>query len=143
MTSKWGNLFFPRPWLYERGGLPVIYQPHSLLSDFPDIPLQYRFRHVPYNPVSGPDFTWQREWRVHAPELPFTPADAVVIVPSFEESEGLLYDIEEDGDYIDGEAVSFPSLIPRWSFIAHDQFHNITHLDDNAIELSIRDDLPE
>jgi len=134
---------FRKTWLFERGGLPVIYQPASLLKAFPDLPIEYRFRHVAYCPPAGLDFTWQREWRVHAAELDFTPADAVVIVPSFGEADGLLYDIEPDGDYVDGEFETFPALIPRWSFIAHDQFANIAHLDDNAIELSIRDDLPE
>ena len=65
-------------WLSERGGRPVIYQTDGedqLLNE------AQRFRHVRYEPGSV-DFTWEREWRIHIPELELDPGQTTLVVPN-------------------------------------------------------------
>ena len=66
--SQFG-LMFHKPWVYDRGGRPVIYQPES---DFDVLPEEFRWRHVRYEPTAEQiiDFTWEREWRIPC-DLPF------------------------------------------------------------------------
>jgi len=78
--SQFG-LIFEKSWVYDRGGRPVIYQPDS---DFSILPEELRWRHVRFEPTAEQviDFTWEREWRIHCDELPFSQAEAVVVVPN-------------------------------------------------------------
>jgi len=66
---------FPKSWVYDRGGRPVIYGPWS---DFGILPEELRWRHVRYEPTGEQviDFTWEREWRMRCDELPFSPAES-------------------------------------------------------------------
>jgi len=78
--SQFG-LMFDKSWVYDRGGRPVIYQPDT---DFSILPEELRWRHVRFEPNGQHiiDFTWEREWRIRCDELPFSPAEAVIVVPS-------------------------------------------------------------
>jgi len=94
--SQFG-LMFEKRWVYERGGRPAIYQPDD---DFCRLPEELRWRHVRFEPVADPvvDFTWEREWRIPCGDLPFTPADAVIVVPSahWEDALQRLHDTDQD-----------------------------------------------
>lgn len=70
-----------KPWLFEQGGRPVIYQAED---EFAALPENLRWRHVTYDPVRRPpaDFTWEREWRIKTDSLSINPRDACLIVPS-------------------------------------------------------------
>ena len=70
-------------WLYDRGGRPVIYQPDS---EYAALGPAHQWRHVRFEPGATPpiDFTWEREWRIHTPELPFASAEVTVVAPSQE-----------------------------------------------------------
>ena len=68
-----------KKWLYQRGGRPVIYGPDA---DFEKLPLEMRYRHVQFDltrayPI---DFTWEREWRLHAAELILDPSQVTLVV---------------------------------------------------------------
>jgi len=66
-------------WLWNKGGRPVIYQSdeeYELLHE------SQRYRHKRYEPDKGIDFTWEREWRVLASELPLEPEKTTLIVPN-------------------------------------------------------------
>lgn len=69
-----------KTWVFDRGGRPVIYQTDA---EFVVLPPELRWRHVRYEPNRTPpvDFTWEREWRVLADELPLPPGEAIILVP--------------------------------------------------------------
>jgi hypothetical protein len=94
--SQFG-LMFPKSWVYDRGGRPVIYGPWS---DFGILPEELRWRHVRYEPTGEQviDFTWEREWRMRCDELPFSPAEAAIIVPNEEWASALrrTHDAQQD-----------------------------------------------
>jgi hypothetical protein len=77
--SQFG-VMFPKAWLYEQGGRPVIYQPDA---DFDLLPEQLKWRYVRFELDAEPviDWTWEREWRIRCDELWFSEADAVIVVP--------------------------------------------------------------
>lgn len=141
---------FTKIWAFDRGGLPVIYQPRRLLEKLltslqpthQEILNSYRFRHVDFDPATGLDYSWQREWRIPGAEVTFAPQDIVVVVPSFAEAEGILYDIEADSDIMDHDPVCFPVRIPKWHFLALDQFKGSASLNDTEIEMCWSQELP-
>ncbi|MBZ5724801.1 MAG: hypothetical protein LAP87_07370 [Acidobacteriia bacterium] len=94
--SQFG-LMFNKPWVFDHGGRPVIYQPNS---DFGLLPEELRWRHVTYELTGTPviDWTWEREWRMRCDELPFSPADVSIIVPNKEWASTLRrsHDAEQD-----------------------------------------------
>lgn len=65
--------------LFAAGGRPVIYQPES---EFELLHESQRYRHKDYEPGKGPDFTWEREWRVLAERFPLDPAAVTLFVPN-------------------------------------------------------------
>jgi len=73
------GIMFDKVWAFEHGARPAIYQTDEEYALLPQ-PLQYR--HVRYEPSNKVDFTWEREWRLRATELPFAPDDVTVIVPA-------------------------------------------------------------
>jgi hypothetical protein len=89
------GLMFDKTSIFERGGRHVIYQTdaefHLLLDE-------QRWRHVRYEPRRDPaiDFTWEREWRISCDELPFTPEEAVIVVPDQQWADALLRKHEHD-----------------------------------------------
>jgi hypothetical protein len=68
-----------KTWLFAQGGRPVIYQPES---EFDALPEDIRYRHVRYDPVSGVDVTWEREWRIRTDSLELDPRATTFVVPS-------------------------------------------------------------
>ena len=70
-----------------RGGRPVIYQANDeyelLLED-------QRYRHVRFEPDSGVDYSWEREWRIRADELALEHAGTTFIVPTREWAEEMM-----------------------------------------------------
>lgn len=111
-----------KSWLFERGGRPVIYQSAREYDLLPDA---LKHRHVTYDPAKEIDFTWEREWRVHAAELKLSPAHAVVVVPTRDEAYGLMYDhAEEEPNVVDiGEGrVESTWPKPTWTAVSLDLF---------------------
>jgi hypothetical protein len=72
------GVMFDKAWVFKRGARPAIYQTEA---EYLDLPEKMRYRHVLYEPHKC-DFTWEREWRLLADALPFSPEDVTVIVPS-------------------------------------------------------------
>jgi hypothetical protein len=81
-----------KTWLFARGGRPVIYDHPDTFSLFSK-DQQYRF--VPYNPVEGIDFTWEREWRIKIDYLKLNPNETLVVVPTSEEAFELVYEFAD------------------------------------------------
>ena len=103
---------FKKGWIAERGGLPVVYQPNSMLALLdPSV----RWRHCELDFSKGIDLTWQREWRVPGDELVFTPMDDVLIVVRTGEE---AMEIAADNWYFDHERdeVYFDVI---WSYVTH------------------------
>lgn len=75
------GIFVGKQWLFECGGRPVIYQPNS---EYETLPEALRWRHVRYIPTGDQpvDFTWEREWRIHADELRVDPSCARIAAPA-------------------------------------------------------------
>jgi len=95
------GLMFDKKWVYEKGARPVIYQPDA---DFENLPENMRWRHVRYEPPQI-DFTWEREWRLHADELEFSPQDVVLVVPD-QEHENFVFDIWDAQQQLEAEMYS-------------------------------------
>lgn len=66
-------------WLFTEGGRPVIYD-HP--ENFEAIPEHLQHRFVPYDPMQGVDFTWEREWRIQTDWLELEPSKTLVVVPT-------------------------------------------------------------
>ncbi|WP_156649730.1 hypothetical protein [Methylobacterium sp. Leaf89] len=75
------GVMFDKKWVYEQGGLPVIYQP---AREYDVLPEEKKHLHVTYD-LSGDapvDFTWEREWRLKTDKMTFNPEDVTVIIPN-------------------------------------------------------------
>lgn len=111
---------FKKEFVFQQGGLPVIYQRRCCLRD-PDFPKGLHWRHVDLDlsPGKGIDYSWMREWRVKG-DFDFGAArdQAIVVIPDAGEFEGLLYHIEMDGDWVDGQQETFPSYEVFWNFFS-------------------------
>ena len=103
--------------LFEGGGRPVIYQSdaeYGLLHE------GQKFRHKRYEPGSGIDFAWEREWRVLIDELPLDPALVTLVVPNRAWSD---YIFKEHADRLRGIAVVMENMAAAvinecpWHFI--------------------------
>lgn len=108
---------FKKDWIAGKGGLPVIYQPNSMLALLdPSV----RWRHCELDFAKGIDFTWQREWRVPGGELRFMPADEVLIVVQTGEE---AMEIATDNWAFDDERdeVFFDVI---WSYVTHEDLAN-------------------
>jgi len=68
-----------KKWLFEKGGMPVIYGPYN---EFNELPEHMRYRHVRfYLGDYKVDHSWEREWRIKTNELEITPQDVTLVVP--------------------------------------------------------------
>ena len=82
-----GIRYFPagimvsKPWLFSKGGRPVIYQPDA---DYTSLPEELQYRHVRYelDDTNTVDWTWEREWRIKCDRLDFTPEEVTLICPT-------------------------------------------------------------
>jgi len=83
-----------KDYLYSLGGRPVIYQSDV---EYERLPESLRYRHMRYDPLADPpvDFTWQREWRLHADELHLEPERCCIVVASEADRAVLLHEYEE------------------------------------------------
>jgi hypothetical protein len=92
------GVIVPKRWLFERNGRPVIYQPDA---EYHMLPESLRYRHVRYEPDAEPpiDLTWEREWRIHAEELPLDPAVCTVVVVEDRHKQILESDCEAEEDW--------------------------------------------
>lgn len=92
------GIMFHKRYVFGLGGRLVIYGP---ASDYEALPEHMRWRHVRYEPESDRpvDFTWEREWRVLADEVAFTPATARIVVPDEEAAEQLGAQLDQLEDY--------------------------------------------
>lgn len=70
-----------KSWLFERGGRPVIYQPHD---EFEELLESKKFLHVRFDPPRRVDYSWEREWRIKTDKLELDPSATTVIVPTRE-----------------------------------------------------------
>lgn len=73
------GVMISKKWLFKNGGRPVIYQPES---DYEQLNESNQYRHVRYDPINGPDYSWEREWRIRTDELKIDPLEATFIVPT-------------------------------------------------------------
>lgn len=91
------GIIFDKPWLYEKGGRPVIYQPDA---EYQILPEAIRWRHMRYEPGRNPavDFTWEREWRINTP-LEFNASNAALVVPSKTWANELKAEHDSEQDY--------------------------------------------
>lgn len=106
-------------WLFAKGGRPVIYDHPDTFALFTE---DQKYRFIPYDPVRGIDFTWEREWRIKVDHLELYPRETLVIVPTSEEAFELVYelaDIEPDGDE-DGPLRVYHN--PKWLAVSLDIF---------------------
>lgn len=111
--SLWG-IGFKKKFIFESGGLPVIYQPRTRLLDIhPDA----RWRHVDFDLETGTDYTWQREWRVPSEEFHFESEDTVLVVPSVEEFVDQLWEVSIDVEDDHGEISYNGGVYKKWDFI--------------------------
>lgn len=113
----------PKKWLYGKGGRPAIYDHPSNINLLPD-ELKYRF--VPYDPVNGIDYTWEREWRLNADFLKLDPKHTLVVVPTSKDAFKIVYefaDMEADYDYADGESyIAGVYHKPKWLAVSLELF---------------------
>ena len=114
-----------KKWLFQQGGRPVIYDHPTDLGRLPDA-LKYRF--VPFDPTTGVDFTWEREWRAPTDSLMLDPRHTLVVVPTADQAFRIVYDfakIEADWD-VEGSRGE-PFIVgtyhtPRWLAVSLDIF---------------------
>ena len=71
-----------KDWLFSQGGRPVIYQPDN---EYENLPATHNWRHAAYSPPNI-DFSWEREWRVHTPQLAISPETCLAVVPTAREA---------------------------------------------------------
>jgi len=111
-------------WLYRAGGRPVIYDNPLVFESLPE---QYRYRFVPYDPINGIDFTWEREWRICTENLVLDPKETLIVVPTSDEAFDLVYEfanLEADWDS-DEDGAPIPTGVyhsPRWLAVSLDLF---------------------
>jgi len=109
-----------KKWLFAHGGRPVIYDHPDNLNSISE---NQKYRFVPYDPVKGPDNTWEREWRIRTDYLQLDPKETLVVVPTSDEAFEIVYEfanIEPDGDVRE-----FPSGFyhePKWLAVSLDLF---------------------
>jgi len=89
---------FPKKWIFQQGGRPVIYQTDQ---EFHSLPETFRWRHVRYEPQDNPpiDFTWEREWRMPCSFLELRPEIASIIALDSSWAQRLIDEHEHDEEF--------------------------------------------
>lgn len=108
-----------KEWLFQQGGRPVIY-------DHPDafelLPEGHRYRHVPYDPTRGIDYTWEREWRIRSEKLALDPKYTLAVVPTADEAFELVYEFAAQEVEYDKHGPTGAYHAPRWLAVSLDLF---------------------
>jgi len=125
---------FRKQWLFDRGGLPVIYQPDSLMDNL--LP-KARWRHVEFDLSKPVDYTWQREWRIRAESLTFEIEDAVALIRNIDGLEDLLWKNHIDVQDEQGEIMISSEVFKEIDFVPL-EFADVD--DDSSIEVCTADD---
>jgi len=125
---------FRKRWLFDRGGLPVIYQPNSLIDNLQP---KARWRHVEFDLSKPVDYTWQREWRIRAESLTFEITDAVALIRNIDGLEDLLWKIHIDVQDEQGEIMISSGVFKEFDFVPL-EFADVD--DDSSIEVCVADD---
>ena len=110
----------PKIWLFQQGGRPVVYDHPGAINTFPE-PIKYRF--VPYDPVNGPDTSWEREWRIRTGALRLDPKHTLVVVPSVDQAVILMQEestvtVEPEHEHGGGGIIQNPN----WLVVSLDLF---------------------
>jgi hypothetical protein len=105
---------FRKEFVFQCGGLPVVYQPRGRLSDLID---SAHWRHVDFELSGGIDYTWQREWRVPTKEFRFEREDVILVIPDVTEFVEELWHCSIDVEYEDGELTYYGGIFTNWDFI--------------------------
>ena len=114
-----------KEWLFAQGGRPVIYGHPLELSEMTE---KQKYRFVPYDPISGTDYTWEREWRISTDLLKLDPEHTLVILPTSEEAFDLVYGFSNDVPDWDVEGSRGPAYIagsykePKWLAVSLELF---------------------
>lgn len=111
-----------KDWLFAKGGRPVIYDDGKNLDDWPE---SQRYRYALYNPQSGIDYTWEREWRVKTDRLTLDPRQALVVVPTIDEA----FDVMDSfllqptgGGSTGGHDLNQTWKVPKWKAVSLDLY---------------------
>lgn len=120
-----------KDWLYKEGGRPVIYDSEEVYNRFPK---DLRYRHVPFDPQKGIDYTWEREWRICRDELLLDPEKTLVVVPDARTAFDIAYSFSEedastqsvgmskkDSEREEGSVRTF-TREPKWMTVSLDLF---------------------
>lgn len=106
-------------WLFKQGGRPVIYDHPNAFTSYPE---DQKYRFVPYDPVNGIDFTWEREWRINTDYLALDPKETLVVVPTSEEAFELVYEFANpEADWDEGGPVGVYHRA-KWLAVSLDLF---------------------
>jgi hypothetical protein len=105
------GILLGKSYLYALGGRPVIYQAEAEYDHLPD---SMKYRHVRYDPLADPpiDFTWEREWRLHADALQLEPERCCIVVAHAKDRAALLTDhARREARRTDGLAAAVGELL--------------------------------
>lgn len=114
-----------KKWLFQKGGRPVIYDHPKSIEDCPK---SQKYRFVPYDPIQGVDFTWEREWRIKTDSLELDPKETMVIVPTSDEAFEIVYELADLEQEWDVEGSSGEGTVvgvyhkPKWLAVSLDLF---------------------
>ncbi len=106
-------------WLFSRGGRPVIYDDPGAIENHTK---EQRYRIVPYDPCTGLDYTWEREWRLPAESLELDPRETLVAVPTAQEAFEMAYELADmEADWDDDQPVGAYHVL-KWQTVSLDLF---------------------
>lgn len=115
--------------VFQQGGRPVIYSTKAEYEDEKNNKnLNWRF--VSYNPkLDGRlDFTWEREWRIKADEIPVEPEFAKLVFPNRKWIDRFIYDheLEFHGDCEECMCTREAEIINIRDFVNAEDCENIS-----------------
>ena len=92
--SRFG-IVFPKNWIFEIGGRPVIYQSES---EYKFLTEENKWRHMRLDLSEDKfvDFTWEREWRVKIESLSFSCEFVSIVLPNKNWEERFIADMNEE-----------------------------------------------
>jgi hypothetical protein len=93
------GIIFDKAYLYALGARPVIY---SADNEFEELSEYCKWRYMRYEPDAIPpvDFTWEREWRIQAPQVDVQPHTSAIVLPTREWAERLVELHDDEQSYL-------------------------------------------